>query len=525
MGQATSIHIRPVAKGSEVHNERQKDLPHIRPELSHLNESWKDEAFPSIDEELEAIKADYLAAHGKRLHCKATPIREAVVVIQEDTTIDQLRQACRICEERWGIRAMQIYTHKDEGHAQSKEWKPNLHAHIVFCWYDFARHNTCKLDKADMAEMQTIFAECLQMQRGVSSDRKHLTSLQYKTAAEEKRLAALQDKTKLEAAKIDTILAGEEKTLRDQAAALQKEGRYTLQTFDWLQQPKLSAAVPAKKEERENRDRLEAETKKDLAALSAEELVAEKGLLSGLIGRTQQAIFRIGRKLEKLAKAIPFWKRHRLAHEAELVAEAERAHLDAKNASEAAKKAIDEAKRNASAEKEWAKLEAEGVKNEYEQKIRSLDSREERVKKGEAANRQEKKTLEAERQALDAALAQARKDGRTAGLKEGREQVKAEAVVEIDRLTQQNRNLASANKQLNEANGRLEAENQELKKTQASWLEDFRALARILTSAYPEFVKAMEDKGVHRRVGENLWNEAKEKNAKEQRSRKMGPRL
>lgn len=524
--QATSIHIRPVARGSEAHNERKKELPHIREELTPQNESWKDASFPSIDEEMEAIRADYQAAHGKKLHAKATPIREAVVVIRPDTTIDQLREACRICQERWGIRAMQIHTHKDEGHGEGDAWKPNLHAHIVFCWYDFEKHNTCKLNREDMAEMQTVFADSLKMARGQSSDRQHLSALQYKTAAEEKRLKELEQRKAFEARSIDAILAGQEQALRERVRALQEAGERAVKTFDWLTQPTFAAAVPAKQKEKEIRERLEQETRKDTAALSSKELDRESVVLNNLLVHLQAAIYRIGHALQKLAKQIPFFKRSRLAHEAELVAEVERAHLDAKNASEAAKKAIDEAKRNASAEKEWAKFEAEGVKNEYEQKIRSLESREERVKKGEAANRQEKKTLEAERQALDAALAQARKDGRTAGLKEGREQVKAEAVVEIDRLTQQNRNLASANKQLNEANGRLEAENQELKRTQASWLEDFRALARILTSAYPEFVKAMEDKGVHRRVGENLWNEAKKKNAQEQqRSRKMGPKL
>ena len=38
-----------------------------------------------------------------------------------------------------------------------------------------------------MAEMQTITAEVLQMERGVSSERKHLSAMQYKAKAEEAR--------------------------------------------------------------------------------------------------------------------------------------------------------------------------------------------------------------------------------------------------------------------------------------------------------------------------------------------------
>ena len=41
-----------------------------------------------------------------------------------------------------------------------------------------------------MVEMQTITAEVLQMDRGVSSDKQHLTAQQYKSFAEEARIKA-----------------------------------------------------------------------------------------------------------------------------------------------------------------------------------------------------------------------------------------------------------------------------------------------------------------------------------------------
>lgn len=43
-----------------------------------------------------------------------------------------------------------------------------------------------------MAEMQTITAECLGMERGVSSDRKHLSAIQYKNQVEAEKAAQLQ---------------------------------------------------------------------------------------------------------------------------------------------------------------------------------------------------------------------------------------------------------------------------------------------------------------------------------------------
>ena len=43
---------------------------------------------------------------------------------------------------------------------------------MIFDWTDGETGRTRKLNKQDMAEMQTILAECLGMERGISSDRK-----------------------------------------------------------------------------------------------------------------------------------------------------------------------------------------------------------------------------------------------------------------------------------------------------------------------------------------------------------------
>lgn len=149
----------------------------------------------SLIDELNQIKDAYKKAKGKNLQKKATPIREGVIVIKEDTTMAELIIFAKKCEEKWGLIPLQIYTHKDEGHYNDEgEWNPNLHAHIVWRWCDEIGV-TRKLRKQDMAEMQTILAECLQMKRGVSSDKKHLKSMQYKNEAEAQRLKELEEKS------------------------------------------------------------------------------------------------------------------------------------------------------------------------------------------------------------------------------------------------------------------------------------------------------------------------------------------
>lgn len=193
MGQ-TSIHIEPCNVGSsEQHNLRTKELDYIRPELSHLNENWVKQKIAHC---LEDIKARYKQTTGQNLQKKATPIREGVVVIEPGTSMQQLKDFADKLHERWGIKTIQIHIHKDEGYTPEDkpgEWKPNLHAHMVFDWTEESG-KSLKLKKQDMAEMQTILAECLSMDRGVSSDRKHLNSIQYKAVKEAERVLELENR-------------------------------------------------------------------------------------------------------------------------------------------------------------------------------------------------------------------------------------------------------------------------------------------------------------------------------------------
>ena len=207
----TSIHIEPCKIGSsEQHNQRLKHLDYVRPDLSHQNERWVGVA--DLPAHLDNLKTLVKDKTGRSMQAKATPIREGVIVIKQDTAIAQLRGLADAIEQRWGIKTLQIYTHKDEGHTDSDgSWKPNLHAHIVFDWVNHDTGKSIKLSKQDMAEMQTMVADCLEMVRGESSDITHLGAIQYKTQAEEQRLRTLKEKTM------------KEEQAREQAQAKAKE--------------------------------------------------------------------------------------------------------------------------------------------------------------------------------------------------------------------------------------------------------------------------------------------------------------
>jgi hypothetical protein len=202
----TSVNVQPVKGGSEEHNKREKQLDYVRKDLSHLNQYWESDTQAN---RLANIKALYQSKTGQKMQAKATPIREGVVVIQESTTMADLHRLADAYRDRLGIEVFQIAIHRDEGYQKSKDWKPNLHAHLVFDWTNHSTGKSVKLNRQKMAEMQTITAEVLGMERGQSSEKKHLTAQQFKAAAEAQRAEQLKEQV----AELSTAKAAKEETI------------------------------------------------------------------------------------------------------------------------------------------------------------------------------------------------------------------------------------------------------------------------------------------------------------------------
>ena len=111
----------------------------------------------------------------------SSPIRESVVNIKPDTKMNDLLKYTKKVQERWGVRAIQIHIHRDEGHYENSDdpstWKPNLHAHIIWDWMNHETGKSFKLGKKDMEELQDLAAETLEMERGkrkAETGREHL---------------------------------------------------------------------------------------------------------------------------------------------------------------------------------------------------------------------------------------------------------------------------------------------------------------------------------------------------------------
>ncbi|WP_148305501.1 hypothetical protein [Elizabethkingia anophelis] len=124
------------------------------------------------------------------------PIREAVVVIKENTTMLELQNLANRLEEELKIRVFQIAIHKDEGHTDkdTKEWKPNYHAHLVADWQDYETGKTLKHQSYHYSKMQDLTAECLNMERGISGSKGRLEAIEFKIQQKEEDLKVLEER-------------------------------------------------------------------------------------------------------------------------------------------------------------------------------------------------------------------------------------------------------------------------------------------------------------------------------------------
>ncbi|WP_353620733.1 mobilization protein [Gabonibacter chumensis] len=210
MAIKSSIHIKPCnISSSEAHNLRTPEYMrnigeskiYLIPELVADNEHWINPRLGDYDLQThyDNIKQMVKAKTGRAMQEKererktksgkiikvagCSPIREGVLLIKSDTTLEDVRRFGEECQERWGITPLQIFLHKDEGHwlsgkpdADDKEsfqiggrwFKPNYHAHIVFDWMNHETGKSYKLNDDDMTQMQTLLSEILSMERGQS---------------------------------------------------------------------------------------------------------------------------------------------------------------------------------------------------------------------------------------------------------------------------------------------------------------------------------------------------------------------
>ena len=233
-----SDHVKPCnIEQSERHNRRDAEYLaslnprtlYVRTELSHNNESYvvPDLKGVTLQQHYDAIKAMVKQKTGRAMQEKkvtvigkngkpkerngSSPIRESVVNIKPDTTMSDLLKYTEKVRQRWGVRAIQIHIHKDEGHYTNPDdlstWQPNLHAHIIWDWMNHETGKSYKLGKKDMEELQDMAAETLEMERGKRKSEtgaEHLERNDYILSEQKKQSAKLDAEIAEKRDRLDT---------------------------------------------------------------------------------------------------------------------------------------------------------------------------------------------------------------------------------------------------------------------------------------------------------------------------------
>ena len=235
-----SVHVKPCNTAqSERHNRRDTEYIkslnpkklYVRLDLTKHNASYVAPEMEGVtlDQYLESIRVmvkqktgramqekdvQYTDKNGKvRTRNGASPIRECVVVIEKDTKLKDLLRFTKEVEKKWGIKALQVHLHRDEGHYENPSdentWVPNYHAHIIWDWMDWKTGKSIKLNADDMSTMQDMVAEALDMERGQKKSETGLDHLErndfilQKQEKEKKRLEEEKRKAQSEKAKAE----------------------------------------------------------------------------------------------------------------------------------------------------------------------------------------------------------------------------------------------------------------------------------------------------------------------------------
>lgn len=305
-----SEHIKPcnIAQ-SERHNRRDADyiaslnpaMLYIRKDLTHLNEVYvaPDMEGVSLQQHYDDIRVMVKQKTGRAMQEKdvkftdkkgkqrvrqgCSPIREGVVNIKPDTTMEDLLRYAERVHERWGIRAIQIHTHKDEGHYEDTNdpasWEPNYHAHIIWDWMDHDTGKSFKLNAEDMSAIQDLVAETLDMQRGQKKSETgidHLERNDFIILKQESKKKQLQEEAKKVIAEKDEAEA-EVEAAKTEVADLWKE-------HDYL------TSVNRTKAERSNRLDLDIRNKTNRSQALDDSIDAKKQEVAGLEAKADKKL-------------------------------------------------------------------------------------------------------------------------------------------------------------------------------------------------------------------------------------------
>jgi len=181
----SSINIQPATAHCFAHNDRSDKVTYLI-DSSKENECSApapvaQKALVQMISEAEKYRKDNGLRAMKSDTVKAV---EAVVNLNATHKLADVERLAEKIEAEFGFRAVQIAVHRDEGKSSSEK---NYHAHIVMCNLTPEGKTIQRtLGRDGLKKLQDITAQTLGMERGKSSNAKHIDHKIYRVVTQEK---------------------------------------------------------------------------------------------------------------------------------------------------------------------------------------------------------------------------------------------------------------------------------------------------------------------------------------------------
>ena len=162
------------------------------------------EAEKLLNEYIKEAKENYKKETGQKFQGRVLNF-EAVVNLNLNHTMEDLKKLNENIEKEFGFRAVQTAIHRDEGHIKDGRPIYNYHAHIVFCNLDKNGKTLLKnMTKSDLSKLQDLVSDNLQMERGKPAKEtgaKHKHHTVYRAEKEKEHLENENKSLKMELVK------------------------------------------------------------------------------------------------------------------------------------------------------------------------------------------------------------------------------------------------------------------------------------------------------------------------------------
>ena len=162
------------------------------------------EAQKLLDTYIKEAKENYKKETGQKFQGRVLNF-EAVVNLNQNHTMEDLKKLNENIEKEFGFRAVQTAIHRDEGHIKDGRPIYNYHAHIVFCNLDKNGKTLLKnMTKSDLSKLQDLVSDNLQMERGKPAKEtgaKHKHHTVYRAEKEKENLENENKSLKMELVK------------------------------------------------------------------------------------------------------------------------------------------------------------------------------------------------------------------------------------------------------------------------------------------------------------------------------------